>query len=375
MQYAAGMLDGPEAGVHYRGSLAELRSWFPDDDACLDFLDWLRWPGGFVCPHCDSSRSWRLPDGRYTCGGCRRRVSVTAGTIFHRTRTPLTVWFEAAWLLTVQKHGASALGLQRVLGLGSYQTAWVMLHRFRRAMGVSDRSKLSGEVEVDETFIGGKNQPGKRGRGAAGKTLVVGAIERLPEGRRGFGRVRMAVIADATSASLREFVAANIEPGSTVISDALTSYPGALKGEEYEHQPINVKRSGLKAHELLPGVHRIFSLLKRWLDGTLQGAVEPEYLQSYLDEFVFRFNGRHARQRGLLFLRLLEQAVNTKPLSYKALVANPQPTGRVGQPPGAREWPGTLAADTLDRPWRSATPRADSTAGPPEAGPHSANAR
>ena len=151
-------------------------------------------------------------------------------------------------------------------------------------------------------------------------------------------------------------MAANIEPGSTVISDALTSYPGALKGEEYEHQPINVKRSGLKAHELLPGVHRRFSLLKRWLDGTLQGAVEPDHLQSYLDEFVFRFNRRHARRRGLLFLRLLEQAVNTKPLSYKALVANPQPTGRAGRPPGAREWPGTLAVEALDRPWRSATP-------------------
>ena len=161
------MLDRPKAGVHYPGSLADLRAWFPDDAACLDYLAWLRWPDGVRCPHCGGSAPWPLKDGRYSCAVCRRRVSATAGTIFAGTRTPLTVWFEAAWLMTTSKAGTSALNLQRVLGLGSYQTAWAMLHRYRDVMVVPARDKLCGDVEVDETFIGGP-KPGKRGRGAAG---------------------------------------------------------------------------------------------------------------------------------------------------------------------------------------------------------------
>ena len=347
------MLERPEVGVHYPAEVAELRSWFPDDGACLDYLDWLRWPQGFVCPHCSSVVAWRLDDGRRSCGGCRRRVSVTAGTIFHRTRTPLTVWFEAAWLMTSVKSGASAVDVQRLLGLGSYQTAWAMLHRYRDVMVVPGRDRLSGVVEVDETFIGGAHKPGKRGRGAAGKVLVAGAIERAAGGRRGFGRARMALIPNATADSLQGFILAAVAPGSLVISDALASYPLALAGTDYEHNPINVKRSGLKAHELLPGVHRLFSLSKRWLEGTHQGAVETEHLQSYLDEFVFRFNRRNARHRGLLFLRLLERSVAVAPIRYKDLVATPRPTGTPGKAPGRRSWPKTLAGPALDRPWRS----------------------
>ena len=204
-----------------------------------------------------------------------------AGTIFHGTRTPLTVWIEAAWLMMTSKSGASALSLQRLLGLGSYQTAWAMLHRYRDVMVVPERDKLSGVVEMDEMFIGGVKS-GKRGRGAAGKVLVAGAIERAPQGRRGFGRARLAVITSAKSIALREFITANIGPGTTVISDALSSYPNALAGPDYEHDPINVKRSGLQAHQVLPGVHRLFSLSKRWLEGTHRGAVEGDHLQSYL---------------------------------------------------------------------------------------------
>jgi len=341
----------PVEGVHYPGSLADIRAWFPDDEACLDYLDWLRWRDGFVCPHCQGVIDWQLSDARHACADCGRRVSATAGTIFHRTRTPLTVWFEAAWLLTSQKSGASALGLQRVLGLGSYQTAWTMLHRFRRAMVMPERDKLSGDVEVDETFVGGKDKPGKRGRGAAGKVIVAIAIERNTGGR-GFGRTRLEVIPDATGATLRSFVVRNIAPGSTVITDALASYNIIVK-DGFEHEPINVKRSGLKAHEVLPGVHRVASLLKRWLGGTLQGGVAADHMQAYLDEFTFRFNRRHSRQRGLLFFRLLEQAVQTDPLTYKNLVAVPAPKKVKPTPPGKRSWPGTLAVDPLNRPWRS----------------------
>jgi transposase-like protein len=345
------MQNRPVEGVHYPGSLADIRAWFPDDEACLDYLDWLRWREGFVCPHCQDVVAWRLPDGRHSCGGCGRRVSVTAGTIFHRTRTPLTVWFEAAWLLTSQKSGASALGLQRVLSLGSYQTAWTMLHRFRRAMVTPGRNKLSGEVEVDETFVGGKNKPGKRGRGAAGKVIVAVAVERNTGGR-GFGRARLEVIPDASGATLRDFISRNIAPGSSVITDALQSY-NIIAEDGFVHEPINVKRSGLKAHEVLPGVHRVASLLKSWLKGTLQGGVSPEHLQAYLEEFTFRFNRRNSRQRGLLFFRLLEQAMETDPVTYKNLVAVPAPKQVKRPPPGKRSWPGTLAVDPLDRPWRA----------------------
>ena len=302
--------------------------------------------------HCGSGVAWRLRDGRYSCGGCKRRVSVIAGTIFHGTRTPLTVWFEAAWLMMTSKSGASALSLQRLLGLGGYQTAWAMLHRYRDVMVVPKRDKLSGVVEMDETFIGGVKS-GKRGRGAAGKVLVAGAIERAPQGRRGFGRARLAVITSAKGIALREFVTANIGPGTTVISDALSSYPNALAGPDYEHDPINVKRSGLQAHQVLPGVHRLFSLSKRWLEGTHQGAVEGDHLQSYLDEFIFRFNRRTSRQPGLLFQRLLERAVQADPIRFLDIVANPHPAPRPGRPPGPRKWPGTLAVDPLDRPWRA----------------------
>lgn len=349
------VLEDPQVGMHYPGSLADLRGWFPDDAACLDYLDWLRWPDGFVCPHCSSAVAWQLRDRRYSCGGCKRRVSVTAGTIFHGTRTPLTVWFEAAWLMMASKAGTSALNLQRVLGLGSYQTAWTILHRYRDVMVVPGRDKLSGDIEVDETFIGGV-KPGKRGRGADGKVLVAGAIERAPGGRRGFGRARLAVISSAKAAALRPFITANVSPGSVVISDALSSYPNAVAGPGYEHNPINVKRSGLKAHQVLPGVHRLFSLAKRWLEGTHQGGIDADHMQSYLDEFIFRFNRRTARKRGLLFLRLLERAVEADPIRYIDIVANPQEKRRKSVPPGRRTWPRTLAAPPLDRPWRTAGP-------------------
>ena len=198
---------------------------------------------------------------------------------------------------------------------------------------------------MDETFIGAV-KPGKRGRGAAGKVLVVGAIERAPKSRRGFGRARLAIAQNAKSKALREFITANIAPGSTVVTDAWTFYPAIVK-DGFEHKPINVKRSGQHAHEVLPGVHRVASLLKRWLNGTLQGCVAPNHLQAYLDEFVFRFNRRHAAQRGLRFYRLLEQAVRTPPGTYHELVAVPRPKTVMPIPPGKRQKPGSLAIEPL----------------------------
>jgi transposase-like protein len=341
----------PRAGVDYPGSYVELRAWFPTDATCLDYLDWLRWREGFVCPACGGTKAWRLPDGRWSCGGCVRRVSATAGTIFHRTRTPLTVWFAAAWQMTSQKHGISALGLKRTLSIGSEQTAWAMLHRFRTAMVRPGRERLRGTVEADETFLGGP-EPGARGRGALGKTMVEVAVER--DGRT-FGRCRMQIIPDATALTLRAFLTAHVEPGSIVITDGLASYPRAC-GDEYTHRPEPIGPSGQQAHELLPGVHLVASLAQRWLLGTHQGGVKPEHLQAYLDEFTFRFNRRHSRARGMLFYRLLEQAVQTAPRTYRSFVVDPSLGRRnlLPPPPDKRVRPASLAREPLDRPWRRA---------------------
>lgn len=345
----------PSRGLQYPGSYAEVRAWFPDDEACMDYLDWLRWPAGLVCPACGhtATPSAAVVSGRvWRCGACTKRVSRTAGTIFQDTRTPLTVWFAAGWYMAADPGGVSALTMQKLLGLGSYQTAWAMLHRYRTAMVRPGRELLSGRVEVDETFLGGE-QPGPRGRGALGKTLVVIAVELLEP--KGYGRARMKVITDASASSLREFLLATVEPGATVVSDGWSGYPNACQ-EWFEHEPHAIAGSGSQAHELLPAVHRVASLCKRWLMGTHQGRVEPEHLQAYLEEFCFRFNRRHARARGLLFYRLLQNAVHADPLTYRQMVANPQPkavtpTGVLG----ARSRPGSLALPPEDRPWRTTT--------------------
>jgi len=341
----------PVAGRHYPRSYGDVLAWFPDDEACFDYLDWLRWPDGFTCPHCDEVVGWRLGDGRWSCGGCARRVSATAGTIFHRTRTPLTVWFAAAWQMTSDKQGVSALGLKRVLKIGSTQTAWAMLHRYRSAMVRPGRDRLSGTVEADETFLGGP-EPGVPGRGALGKILVEVAVERRD---KGFGRCRMQVIDDASAPTLRAFLLAHVEPGSVMLTDGFPSYPPAC-GTDYVHRPTPISGSGHQAHELLPGVHRVASLAKRWLEATHQGAVKPASLQPYLDEFCFRFNRRSSRARGMLFYRLLEQAVQSGPRSYRCLVAGPGSHRRQMPvpPPGKQVHCDSLARPAPDRPWRDA---------------------
>lgn len=339
----------PAAGSDYPGSYAEMRAWFADDEACLDYLDWLRWREGWSCPACAGQRGWRLASGRWECAACGRQSSATAGTIFHRTRTPLTVWFAAAWQLTSQKHGISALGLQRVLGLGSYQTAWAMLHRYRQAMVRPGRGRLQGEVEVDETYVGSEEE-GTYGRQVQRRAIVAIAVEvREP---RGFGRVRLQRVPDVTSASLVPFVCDAVEPGSRVLTDGWASY-NPIEGHGYEREKVVITASGDPAHVSMPGVHRVASLLKRWLLGTHQGAVAPEHLDAYLNEFAFRFNRRASRRRGLLFYRLLEQAVLTGPIAYRDLIVTPRPGSRQPKAPtGRRANPASLAQPPADRPWR-----------------------
>ena len=250
-------------------------SWFRSDVDCLDYLDWLCWPDGFVCPGCSGVGEWPAAPGKHRCSECSRRASVTAGTVFHRTCAPLTVCFEAAWLMTVSNQGICARTLQRTTGQGSYQRAWMMLHKFRTVRDPSTYSRLSGDVEVDQTFIGGV-KPGIPGRGAAGKTLVAGAVECRGAG---LGRVRLKIIADACAPSLSAFLRANVAPGSRVISDGWLSYRPACSAAGLLRTAHKVAPSGLPAHVFLPGVHRLFSLVKRVLEGTCQGSVQPEQLQ------------------------------------------------------------------------------------------------
>ena len=201
--------------MHYPRSAGALRSWFGTDADCLDYLDyldWLRWPHGFLCPECGQAGGWRVADGRHKCSGCGKRTAVTAGTLFDRRRTPLTVWFEAIWLLAWGKDGMSALSLQRSLRIGSYATAWAMLHRLRAVLIRPGRDRLTGTVEVDETYIGGE-EPGLAGGRAKGKKALVGVAVEVFE-PRGIGRARMQILTDASAESLGAFVTAHVEPGT-----------------------------------------------------------------------------------------------------------------------------------------------------------------
>jgi transposase-like protein len=316
-------------------------------------LEWLRWPEGFVCPGCGHAGGWRLADDRFECSACGERTSPTAGTIFDRTRTPLTVWFTACWLFASQKDGISALSLKRLLEIGSYQTAWAMLGRLRSVLVRPERERLRGEVEVDESYFGGE-EPGLRGGRQKGKKVLVGiAVERTQP--MGFGRCRMAPLVDASGDSLRAFLTDNVEPGATVITDGWQSYRPATQGL-YVHQPIP-GASGADAAKLLPAVHKVASLAKRWLLGTHQGSVDAAHLPGYLNEFVFRFNRRRSRSRGLVFYRVLELAVNHDPVRYGDLIASPRPgTGRPLTPPGTRGHPPSMERPPAGRPWRAGQP-------------------
>jgi len=301
----------------YPRDLMELERRFGTEEACREYLRRLRWPDGFVCPRCQGRSGWLATRQRLVCGACRYQASVTAGTIFQDTHTPLTLWFRAIWWVTSQKNGASAMGLQRVLGLGSYATAWTWLHKLRRAMVRPGRDRLRGRVEVDETYIGGLEE-GVRGRHTETKALVVIAAQ---EDGKGIGRIRMRRVANASAASLHGFVQEAVERGSTVHTDGWEGYAG-LESKGYGHEVTVLHgRSKQAAAELLPRVHRVASRLQRWLLGTHQGAVSHPHLEYYLDEFTFRFNRRTSRYRGKLFYRLLQQAVEVDPKPYKTMIA------------------------------------------------------
>ena len=299
------------AGGDFPNTYREFVQHFPDDSACAAYLEHLRWPDGFHCPACMTlGDPWRQTRGRLVCPACRHQTSVTVGTILEKTRTPLTTWFEAAWHLTTAKNGLSAKTLERTLGT-SYRTAWAILQRYRVSMVRSERGQLSGIVEVDEALLGGVVQGGKRGRGAT-KSIVVIAVEiKKP---KGFGRIRMRHIPEASFAYLQPFISDVVAEKATVRTDGWKGYNGLFK-HEYVHERTVLSSSDDPAHVSMPGVHRVASLLKRWILGTHQGSFVPGHLQAYLEEFTFRFNRRTSRSRGLVFRRLMEQTVVTPPVT------------------------------------------------------------
>ena len=314
-------------GTHFPRSDAELQDWFRTNADCLDYLEWVRWPDGFICPSCGHAGGWRLGDGRYECAGCNGRISVTAGTIFDRTRTPLTAWFTACWLFATRKDGISALSLQQSLQIRSYQTSWAMLHRLRSVLARPGGTGLGGTGLGGTGLTGtGLTGTGLTGTGLTGTVeagqavigdLATGIAVEVPQPAV-LGRCQIRVLAGA---SLNSFVSSVVDPGTRIVTE-----PG----------------------EPVAAVHRVAAAATRWLQRTHQGSVKAAHLPAYLNEFVFRFNGRRLASRGIAFYQVLELAAAHDPVRLRDLLASPQP-GAAPAPLQARE-PRQLETG---RPWRA----------------------
>ena len=290
---------------------------FQTEDDCINYIKQLRWPNGYLCPRCQCVKAWKTSLNRMHCAQCGYQSSITAGTLFQDTRKPLRLWFHVMWWMMSQKTGVSAKNLNDAMGFGSYKTAWAWLHKLRRAMIRPSRERLCGTVEIDETYIGGEEE-GTTGRQIIKKALIVIAVE-IEVGK--LGRVRFRHVDDASAESLVPFVQDCVEPESIVITDGWKGYSSlGIKG--YRHEIRKIAKSGKKASDMLPHVHLVISLVKRWLMGTHQGAVSNEHLSYYLDEYAFRFNRRLSTHRGKLFYRLMQQVVTTKPVSFEKIIAN-----------------------------------------------------
>jgi len=295
---------------------AEFGKRFNNEQACYNYLLSLRWPQGFVCQRCDHDRHWQSATGLFICTRCEHQHSVTAGTIMHGTRKPLVLWFKAMWWFTTRKSGVNAINLQDLLGLGSYNTAWLWLQKLRSCTVLKSREKLTGTVEADEFYLGG-HRSGKRGRGAEHKCAVAIAVERKnPK----LGRVRLQVIDDCSAGELVPFVQTNVASGSCITTDGWPGY-SALQGSGYAHRRMLQNKAENK-ESVMPGVHLVISLIKRLVLGTFQGRFEKKYLQRYLDEYVFRFNRRTSKSVGKKFLRIVQQAVVTRAMPRKQVLAS-----------------------------------------------------
>jgi len=298
----------------YPLTVIEFQDAFPTDELCFEYLWLVKSDQGFTCSFCGHDQVWKISARKAArCKKCQKQVSITAGTIFQDRHISLRMLFQAVWYVVSNKNGVSALGLQSVLGIKSYRTAWAWLHKLRRAMVRPDRDKLSGVVEVDETLVGG-SQPGKRGRGAEGKELVLIAVEKTAEG---MGRIRLKHIADGSGSTLEKAVEEMVEKGSTVRTDGWRGY-SKLAAKGYIHIVVQHQEK-VVGEDPTPFVHRVASLLKRWLLGTHQGGQQFSHLKYYLDEYTFRFTRRKSHSRGKLFYRLIQQALEIEHVPVASL--------------------------------------------------------
>jgi transposase-like protein len=297
----------------FPASIVEFQRRFGDDLACLEYLAASRWPEGFRCPVCGCGQAWVLARRHlWECAACGRQTSVTAGTVLHNTRTPLTLWFWAAYLMSTHTPGISASQLQRQLGITRYETAWLILQKLRRAMVAPERAPLRGEVEVDEAFVGGRNGARRGGRDRTGKVLTAVAAEvRGP----GTGRIRLQVLQDASGPSLQAFLTATVAPGATVHTDGWAGYQ-SLPRAGYDHRPTKQRWRSADRQKILPRAHRTISNLKTWLDGTHHGT-SARHLQTYLDEFTFRHNRRRTPMAA--FQTLLGLGTVHPPTTYRQI--------------------------------------------------------
>lgn len=297
------------ANLDYPRGLRDFIRRFPNDEACTNYLIKVRWPDGYECPYGDGKNiSYDPSRRRFQCS--RGHVTyITAGTIMHRSKQPICLWFWAAYLVTTHTPGMSALQFARQFDL-RYETAFMMFQKLRAGMVNPLRSSLNSQVEVDESFIGGK-KAGPGGRGARGKTLVVGAVEIRGSAS---GRVRLKKVYNASSETLMEFVKRYITKGTTVVTDGWRGYY-PLSSLGYKHI-IRAGESSVAVAKQLPRIHRVFGNLKAWLIGTHHG-VSPKHLQSYLNEYVFRFNRRMTPMAG--FLSVLGIATHVGGPTYKGI--------------------------------------------------------
>lgn len=305
-------------------TLAEFTTQFKDDGACAEVLRRWKYGGEFRCPRCRHDAAWFI-ESRKTdeCRACGGQTSLTAGTVMHKSTKPLRLWFLAMYLFVSTKQGISATSLAQQIGV-SYPTAWLWLAKLRGAVGRRSTTQLMGLVEYDDTWEGGVHEGKGGGRPKVGekKALIGGAVELL-SAKKGFGRIRLASLKDGTIPTFEQFFKEHVAPGSTLLTDDWASYPAAAKAAKLEHVATNVSKSDRKAHDILPGVHRIFSLVHRMLLATYQGAVSMKHLPAYLAEFEFRFNRRHSSSRGLLFQRVLACATVAAPPTYDDFTSGP----------------------------------------------------
>lgn len=309
----------------FPGNEIEFDAMFSTEEKCQTYLFNQRWLNGFECSNCGGLTHWKSNRDLYICKNCEHQHSVTAGTILHKTRKPLKLWFKAIWKMTSTKSGVSATNLSRLLGI-SYPTAWTWLQKLKRCTINPDREKLSGTVEVDEFYLGGKHS-GKQGRGSENKHKIVVAVEHRKSEDRNLdlshlmGRARLSVIPDCSAESLTPFIKDNISEGSTLITDKWKGYTADLK-TDYIHKAFKSSENLSK----LDHVHRIASLVKRWFIGTLQGSIKPEHLQEYMDEYIFRFNRRNLKSIGGKFYRMMELVSVSNPIPYKIIVGKLEQT-------------------------------------------------